>query len=59
MVKGKSKKTVRNGKVYISGWIDKDLENLAQKVAKKDKRNFTSFLELAISNQVQMMEKYL
>lgn len=49
MVKKSSKKVVRNGKVYVSAWIDKEVATKATDVAKKEKRTFSAYMELALA----------
>lgn len=44
----KGAKKERNGKVYIAGWVDKDIEKKARTRAKEDKRTFTAYLEIAL-----------
>lgn len=48
MKKEETKKTERNGKVYIGAWIDKEIEKASQSKAKKDKRTLASYIELAL-----------
>jgi hypothetical protein len=48
MKKAATKKAERNGKVYVGAWIDKEVEKSAQTKAKKDKRTFSAYLELAL-----------
>ena len=44
---------IRNGKVYIGCWVDKEIENKSQKKAKEQKRTLSAYIELALAYRNQ------
>jgi len=56
MVQKTTKNTNRNGKLYVSAWIDEKVVTEAKKEAKKDKRTFASYIEMALSNHNDFWE---
>jgi hypothetical protein len=56
MVKKGVKQTKRNGKLYVSAWIDEKVVVEAKKEAKKDRRTFASYIEMALSNHNDFWE---
>jgi len=49
MIIKKRKQAVRNGKIYISAWIDKEIAEQAKDQAKEDGRTLAAHLERALA----------